>query len=226
MFCLTLAERNCKNLFEKIEKGSKYTDLFEIRADYLEELNFFELENILKLPYKFIFTFRSYEEGGYKKISDKIKLEWILWALKENFYLVDIEWKFFKKFFFQFKDLNFDKALISYHDFKNSPLERYLMRLLLHMKERGVKKAKIVYMSKNLEDSLKLMNLIFKAKEKGIELISFGMGEKGKLSRILSLFCGSPFTYVVLSKDEAVAPGQFDIKSAIKVYNLLKEMVK
>ncbi|PMP93804.1 MAG: hypothetical protein C0169_07330 [Thermodesulfobacterium geofontis] len=226
MFCLTLAERNYKNLFEKIEKGSKYTDLFEIRADYLEELNFFELENILKLPYKFIFTFRSYEEGGYKKISDKIKLEWILWALKENFYLVDIEWKFFKKFFFQFKDLNFDKALISYHDFKNSPLERYLMRLLLHMKERGVKKAKIVYMSKNLEDSLKLMNLIFKAKEKGIELISFGMGEKGKLSRILSLFCGSPFTYVVLSKDEAVAPGQFDIKSAIKVYNLLKEMVK
>lgn len=226
MFCLTLAERTYRDLLNKIERGSKYTDLFEIRADYLEELHFSELEKILNLPYKFIFTFRSYEEGGYKKISDKLRLEWILWALKRNFYLVDIEWKLFKRFFSQFKDLDFNKALISYHNFKDFPSERYLIGLLSNMKKKGIKKAKIVCMSRNLENTLKLMGLIFKAKEKGIELISFGMGEKGKLSRILSLFCGSPFTYVVLSKEEAVAPGQFDIKLAIKMYNLLEEMVK
>lgn len=93
------------------------------------------------------------------------------------------------------------------------------------MKKRGIKRAKIVCMCKTLEESFRLLNLIFKAKEMGIELISFGMGEKGRLSRILSLFCGSPFTYVIFSKKEMVAPGQFDIKSAKKIYNTLKEII-
>jgi 3-dehydroquinate dehydratase-1 len=224
MFCLTLSEKDYKSLFKKIEDGSKYTDLFEIRADYLGEIDPFELEKLLKLPYRFLFTFRSYEEGGYKKFADEYRLKWILWALEKNFYLVDIEWKFFKKFFSEFQELKFERVLISYHNFKKLPSERFLLKLLSEMEEKGVKKAKIVCMSKNLEESFRLLNLIFKAKEKGIKLISFGMGEKGRLSRILSLFCGAPFTYVVLSKKETVAPGQLDIKSAVKLYNILKKI--
>jgi 3-dehydroquinate dehydratase-1 len=44
------------------------------------------------------------------------------------------------------------------------------------------------------------------------------MGEHGKMSRILCLFLGSPYTYVSLGK--AIAPGQFsldEIKSVIKI---------
>jgi 3-dehydroquinate dehydratase-1 len=225
MFCITLAETSYKKLLDTIKKGAKYTDFFEIRADYLEELNTLYLEKLLKLPYKFLFTLRSYEEGGYKKFSNDFKLKWISWALKQNFYLVDLEWKFFKKFSTKLKDLDFDKILFSYHDFKKTPSENYLIKILLEMKKRKVKKAKIVCLCKTFEDSFKLLNLIFLAKKRGIELISFGMGEKGRLSRILSLFCGSPFTYVVFSKKEVVAPGQFDIKSALKIYNNLKQMI-
>ncbi len=225
MFCLTLAERSYKKLFEKIEKGAKYTELFEIRADYLDELKEKELEKLLKLPYGFLFTFRSYEEGGCKKVPDEVRLKWILWALEKGFYLVDIEWKLLKKYFSELKNLDFTKVLVSYHNFKNTPSEKYLSQLLLQMKKKGIEKAKVVCMCEELKDSLRLLSLIFKAKEKEIELISFGMGEKGKLSRILSLFCGSPFTYVVFSRKEAVAPGQFDIKSAIKTYNFLKEII-
>ncbi|MCD6489612.1 MAG: type I 3-dehydroquinate dehydratase [Thermodesulfobacterium sp.] len=226
MFCLTLAENTCKKLFKKIERGAKYTDFFEIRADKLKDLETCHLETFLKLPYKFLFTFRSHEEGGFGNFSDEFRLEWIFWALKQKFYLVDIEWKLFKKFSHKFKELNFNKVLFSYHNFKKLPSDRYLLELLSEMKKRGVKRAKIVCMCNSLEDSFRLLKLIFLAKERKIELVAFGMGEKGRISRILSLFCGSPFTYVVLSKKEAVAPGQLDIKSALKVYNAIKEIVE
>lgn len=225
MFCITLAETSYKKLLAKIKRGAKYTDFFEIRADYLEELNTSDLKKILELPYKFLFTLRSYEEGGYKKLSDEFRLKWISWALKQNFYLVDLEWRFFKKFSLELKDLDLNRVLFSYHNFKKTPSENFLKKLILEMKKRKIKKAKIVCLCKNFEDFFKLLNLIFLAKKMGMELISFGMGEKGKLSRILSLFCGSPFTYVVLSRKEAIAPGQFDIKSAMRVYHNLKKIM-
>jgi len=226
MFCLTLAEKSYEGIVKKIKKASKYTDLFEIRADYLEDLEIPKLESLIKLPYRFLFTFRSYEEGGYKRISDEFRLKWLLWAIRKDFYLVDIEWKLLRDFFFKLEGFDFNKILVSYHNFEELPSERYLIKLLSEMKKRGIKRAKIVCMCKTLEESFRLLNLIFKAKEMGIELISFGMGEKGRLSRILSLFCGSPFTYVVFSKKEVVAPGQFDIKSAKKIYNILKEIME
>lgn len=225
MFCLTLAEKNFETLFKKIEKGAKYTDFFEIRADSLKELKNSYLEDLLKLPYKFLFTFRSYKEGGLAPFSDEFRLEWISWAFKKNFYLVDIEWELFKKFSHKLKNLNFERTLFSYHNFDGLPSEDNLLKLILEMKKVGVKKAKIVCMCRTLEESFNLLKLIFFAKKEGIELIAFGMGEKGRLSRILSLFYGSPFTYVVLSKKEAVAPGQLDIRSAIKVYRAIKNIV-
>lgn len=225
MFCISLAETTYKDLYEKIKKASRYAELFELRADYLNEINSKELENILKLPFKFIFTFRSYKEGGFRKVSDKVRLNWILWALDQKFYLVDVEWDLFKKFYFQFKGDNFNRILVSYHNFKKTPSNQFLKKFIGRMKERGVKKAKIVCMCEKLEDSFRLLSLIFLAKTKGIELISFGMGEKFKFSRILSLFCGAPFTYVVLSKEKALAPGQFDIYSAQKIYKIFKNII-
>lgn len=101
MFCLTLAEKSYEGIVKKIKKASKYTDLFEIRADYLEDSEIPKLESLIKLPYRFLFTFRSYEEGGYKRISDEFRLKWLLWAIRKDFYLVDIEWKLLRDFFFQ-----------------------------------------------------------------------------------------------------------------------------
>jgi 3-dehydroquinate dehydratase-1 len=44
------------------------------------------------------------------------------------------------------------------------------------------------------------------------------MGDLGKISRILCLYLGSPYTYVSLGK--AVAPGQFSIDEVKKIINL------
>jgi len=53
------------------------------------------------------------------------------------------------------------------------------------------------------------------ARAQGIKLIAFAMGDEGRISRILCLYLGSPFTYVSLGK--AVAPGQFSLKEIRKI---------
>ena len=223
MFCITIPAKNYKEIKKKIEKGRRYSDLFELRIDFLEKPEKEKIEEILKEPYRFIFTFRSHKEGGVKKVTDEDRLSFILWALKKEVFLVDVEYFFLKKYYQVFKKEKefFEKLLVSYHNFSQTPSERKLKLMLKKMHGFGVKNAKIVTFCRRKEDWLRLLMLISYAKEIGISLVAFGMGEEGKLSRILCLLFGSPFTYVVLGKKEAVAPGQFDIKTALKIYNLL-----
>jgi 3-dehydroquinate dehydratase len=44
------------------------------------------------------------------------------------------------------------------------------------------------------------------------------MGDYGRISRILCLYLGSPYTYVSLGK--AIAPGQFSVDEVKKIINL------
>jgi 3-dehydroquinate dehydratase-1 len=46
------------------------------------------------------------------------------------------------------------------------------------------------------------------------------MGDHGRISRILSLYLGSPYTYVSLGKP--VAPGQFSVDEIKKIIQLKK----
>jgi len=229
MFCVTLAEKNVDEIFKKIESLSELTELFELRVDALENPSKEALQKVLTYPFKFIFTFRSHKEGGRKKISTQAYLDWILWALQQPFYLVDIEWRFLKK---NYKDFNltnskYEKILVSYHNFNRTPEKGYLKKMLFQMKERGIKKAKIVTMGKVFDDGLRLLDLILFAKEIGIDLVTFAMGEEGRLSRVLCLLAGSPFTYVAPSEEEIVAPGQLDLLTAKTIYsNLIKYLPK
>ena len=44
------------------------------------------------------------------------------------------------------------------------------------------------------------------------------MGDFGKMSRILCMYLGSPYTYVSLGK--AIAPGQFSVDEVRNILNL------
>jgi 3-dehydroquinate dehydratase-1 len=83
--------------------------------------------------------------------------------------------------------------------------------------KRFSKNVKIVTTAKSTNDSSLVLSLYHEAKL--VNLIAFSMGDYGKISRILCLLLGSPFTYVSLGK--AIAPGQFsldEMKSILKMY--------
>ncbi len=77
---------------------------------------------------------------------------------------------------------------------------------------------KIVTSAKTTDDSTRVLQLY--GKKGKINLIAFAMGDAGRISRILSLYLGSPYTYVSLGKP--VAPGQFSVDEVKKIINLKK----
>ena len=89
---------------------------------------------------------------------------------------------------------------------KKTPPVMTLNKMLNQMAKFS-KNIKIVTNAKSVRDPAHVLALY--ARVSKINLIAFAMGDHGKMSRILCLYLGSPFTYVSLGK--AIAPGQFSL---------------
>jgi 3-dehydroquinate dehydratase-1 len=72
---------------------------------------------------------------------------------------------------------------------------------------------KIVTSAKTINDSSNVLSLYNNFPK--LNLIAFAMGDYGRMSRIICLYLGSPFTYVSLGKP--VAPGQFSLEQIKKI---------
>jgi len=228
MFCLVLAENTIEDLYGALEEGKNYTDLFELRLDYLEKIDKDSLEGILKAPYRFICTVRAKEEGGKREISPFQRWEILEFCGNKGAYLIDVEWKslFFGKYKTLIKKspLFPKKILFSYHNFEGTPSLKVLKVLLKRASLEGVKWFKITTLVKDFSEALELLGLISYGRDLGMEILAFGMGEVGKLSRVLCLLAGSPFTYVFFPKGRPLAPGQLDIVSAKNLYEALRNV--
>ncbi|BAU23982.1 3-dehydroquinate dehydratase [Caldimicrobium thiodismutans] len=225
MFCVVLAGETWEEIYTQIEGAKTLTHLFELRLDYLEDFAEKELTKILERNYRFICTFRSKEEGGRKSCSPEKRWEILSKSASLGAYLIDVEWKhlYLGKLKSSIKKSPFfpEKILFSYHNFQETPPLKSLKDLLRRASLEGARWFKITTLVKSFSESLNLLSLIPYGKELGIEVIAFGMGEKGKLSRILSLLSGAPFTYVFPQGGKALAPGQLDLIQAKRLYEVL-----
>jgi len=107
------------------------------------------------------------------------------------------------------------KLLVSWHDFKKTPNATELKKKIVQMSKFS-NNVKIVSTAKTTDDANRMLELY--AKKGKNNLISFAMGDMGRISRILCLYLGSPYTYVSLGK--AVAPGQFSVDEVKKITDL------
>ena len=125
-----------------------------------------------------------------------------------NPFLLDVEFNSLKKNKSLANYLKKAKTpvLVSWHDFKKTPPVQELNKMKNQMSKFS-KNVKIVTSAKLVEDPAQVLSLYANAST--INLIAFAMGEYGRISRILCLYLGSPFTYVSLGK--AIAPGQFSL---------------
>ena len=107
------------------------------------------------------------------------------------------------------------KLLISWHDFKKTP---NFLELKTQMKKMAKFSpiVKIVTTANTVDDSTHILQLY--SKREKTKLIAFAMGDAGRISRILCLNLGSPYTYVSLGKP--VAPGQFSVDEIKKIASL------
>ena len=218
--CVSIAETTPKKLMQTLKIALKKSDYVELRFDFLKAEQIPQvLETVKKDLKKIVCTLRPKTEGGKFAGKEKERLSILKLISEYNPFLLDIEFNTMKqnKNLVKYLKTTKTKLLISEHNFKKTPSLTELKKKLNQMSKFS-SNVKIVTTAKSTEDSTRVLQLYSK-KEK-INLIAFTMGNPGRISRILSLYLGSPYTYVSLGKP--VAPGQFSLDEVKKIINLKK----
>jgi 3-dehydroquinate dehydratase-1 len=109
------------------------------------------------------------------------------------------------------------KVIISYHNFKETPPDQQLVKLIRKGKAKGGDIIKLALMSRTEEDVTRLLGLTYQHRDDHI--ITISMGKKGQITRVIAPFFGSLLTYGYV--DSPVAPGQLSIGELKKMMNLL-----
>ena len=218
--CVSIAENTPKKLKETLKIALRKSDYVEIRFDFLKAEQIPQvLENVKKDLKKIVCTLRPKSEGGKFDGNERERISILKLIAEYNPFLLDVEFNTMKKEKSLVKYLKMTKTnlLISGHDFKKTPNFTELKKKLNQMSKYS-SNVKIVTTAKTTDDSTRVLQLYNKKGK--INLIAFAMGDSGRISRILSLYLGSPYTYVSLGK--AIAPGQFSVDEIKKIINLKK----
>ena len=110
-------------------------------------------------------------------------------------------------------------VIISFHDFEATPEKELLEEILRDEQSAGADICKIVGTSNTPSDNLTYFNLL--RENVDIEIVSFGMGNAGILSRVLSPLVGGAFTYASAETGSESAPGQLTISELREIYRMM-----
>jgi 3-dehydroquinate dehydratase-1 len=213
--CASVAEKTPKRLKQTLTKALKKSDYAEIRFDFLNpNLVPDALQQIKKDLRKCVCTLRPVSEGGKFEGGEKNRISIIKLIAEYNPFLLDVELNTLSKnknLRRYLKNTGTD-ILVSWHNFKQTPSNSALKKKLTQMKKIS-NNIKIVTMAKSINDATRVLSLY---KNNNTKLIAFSMGNYGRISRILCLFLGSPYTYVSLGKP--VAPGQFSVDEVKSIF--------
>ena len=218
--CVSIAEKTPKKLKQTLAKALKKSEYAEIRFDFLNPNVVPEALHLIRKDLrKCVCTLRPIHEGGKFSDSEKNRISIIKLIAEYDPFLLDIEYDTIRK------NKNLQRylknigtnTLVSWHNFKQTPTVSILKKKLLEMKKFS-NNIKIVTMAKSINDGSRILSLY--KNSKGVKLIAFSMGNFGRMSRLLCLLLGSPYTYVSLGK--AVAPGQFSVDEVKSIFTIRK----
>ncbi|MSV26989.1 MAG: type I 3-dehydroquinate dehydratase [Nitrosarchaeum sp.] len=216
--CVTIAEKSAKSTKFELKKALKKSNYVEVRFDFLKINEIPKtLEIIKKDLKKVICTLRPKSEGGKFEGLEKERIAILKLIAEYNPFLVDIEFNTINKNkeLQEYLKSTKTKLLVSWHDFKKTPRLSELNNMM-NVMSKFSNYVKIVTTAKNSGDAIRILELYNKNSKNN--LIAFAMGDMGKISRILCLYLGSPYTYV--SSGKAIAPGQFRLDEMKKIINL------
>ena len=216
--CVSIAEETPNKIKQTLKIALKKSDFVEVRFDFLKVEQIPEvIETIKKDLNRIVCTLRPKTEGGRFSGNEKERVAVLKLIAEYNPFLLDVEFNTLKKDSSLAKYLKSTKTelLVSWHDFKRTPKSTELKKKISQMSKFS-SNIKIVSTAKSTDDSTRMLELYNKKGKKN--LISFAMGDFGRISRILCLYLGSPYTYVSLGK--AIAPGQFSVDEVKKIASL------
>jgi len=216
--CVSIAENSTSKIKKNLKDALKKSDYVEVRFDFLKTEEIPKTLEIIKEDIeKVVCTLRPKSEGGKFEGNEKERIAIIKLIAEYNPFLLDVEFNTIKKNSELLKYLKTTKTklLISWHDFKKTPKFSELINKMNQMAKFS-KNVKIVTTAESVDDSTRILRMY--SRNGKINLIAFAMGNSGRISRILCLYLGSPYTYVSLGKP--VAPGQFSVDEMKKIVKI------
>jgi 3-dehydroquinate dehydratase-1 len=210
MICVALSDTDftkCLNLVQKFE-------LCEIRLD-MTGFNTKQVQEIFSCGAKLIATCRP------GNISEDARLDLLKTAINAGAAYVDVEFETDYGFKQEIITAALSKnchVIISYHNFTSTPSREQLKIIANQSFDMGAHVAKIACMVQKPEDNASLLSVY----EPGKRIVSVGMGELGKISRIAAPFIGAEFTFASATDEFATAPGQISHTKLRTIIELLK----
>lgn len=192
-------------------------DFWEVRMDLIGP-GWTTLVKDLRKPW--VACNRSSSEGGKGQSDEAARIKTLLKGLEAGAAIVDIEMNS-PNLTQVVKAVNKRaECLISYHNYIETPPLEVLSAIVKNQRLQGANICKIVTTAHNLEDNLTLLKLI--RQNAGLRLVAFGMGDEGKLARILSPLAGAYFTFASLETGKESALGQIPAAEMRKIYDLIQ----
>jgi 3-dehydroquinate dehydratase-1 len=196
MICISIEEQGIDKCLSDIEKA----EMAEIRLD-LTGFSMQDIERVFASGKKLIATCRP---GTW---SDTERKEKLITAIKAGATYVDIEYEspaVYRKELIKTARTHTCDVIISYQNTEHTPSLKELERIMHSCFEMGADVARIATQVRVNRDNSKILSL-YKAPGR---LVAIGMGELGKISRIVAPFLGAEFTFAALDDGGATPPGQ------------------
>jgi 3-dehydroquinate dehydratase-1 len=196
MICVSIGVKN----FEKCQEYLSKFEIAEIRLD-LTEFSDAETEQIFSLKKKLIATCRP------GKFNEQQRMHKLKTAINAGASFVDIEYESpvpYRNELMKYARKHRCDVIISYHNFECTPSLRDLRKIMEDGFAMGANLVKIATMVKYNRDNSKILSLY----EAPGRLVAIGMGELGKISRIVAPFLGAEFSFASPDEGEATTPGQ------------------
>lgn len=211
MICVSLAEESVAGCLAALEE----LDFAEIRIDRMR-LTRDGIRMLFSAPKTLIATCRP---GSHV---DKDRKKFLIRAIESGAAFVDVEVEseesYRKEVIAKARSCG-RNVIVSFHDYVKTPERQVLERMVDSCFQAGADIAKIACMVHSRRDQARLLGLLDDRRK----IVVIGMGEKGKITRILAPLLGSPFTFASLSKGKETAAGQIDKKT---LEELLRKLVE
>ncbi|MBW1722567.1 MAG: type I 3-dehydroquinate dehydratase [Deltaproteobacteria bacterium] len=221
MICIPILARDTREAEEKIRRAERLADLLEIRLDVMGR---FDLHGIIRAAAKpVIVTYRSRQEGGKGKDCYATVARYLCQAAEAGVDFIDIEYSMpggIRKKIFEARGNSM--IIVSTHLLNGTPDRDTLEDLMKKMAATGADVIKIVTRAETVEDNLRVLELIAPARGLGLDIITFCLGSKGRISRIISPLLGGYLTFASLEEGEESAEGQIPAKTMKTILEVLR----
>ena len=200
------AEPARRDISRAIEAGA---DLVELRLDELTHVD--QLRPVIDgIDFPFIYTCRPESDGGYSRLEEAERINFLLACRKLRPGWMDIELRTLEANPDAFAGQS--DLIVSHHDYESRP---DLLYKTLGALARHGDVSKIAWRARSVRDNTELFDLLLTRPR---PMIALCMGEAGLASRVLAKKFNAYLTFASLDDEQTTAPGQVSIDQMKNLY--------